>query len=42
MQVVLGPAGHLQRLQTPPRRRKNNRLGLEELGFGENKNKRKR
>ena len=33
--VVLGSAGHLERLQTSRRRRKNNRLGLEELGFGD-------
>ena len=31
--VVLGSAGHLERLQTSRRRRKNNRLGLKELGF---------
>ena len=31
--VVLGSAGHLKCLQTSRRRRKNNRWGLEELGF---------
>jgi hypothetical protein len=40
--VVLGSVGHLERIQTPSRRRKNSRLGLEKLGFGENKSKEKR
>ena len=33
--VVLGSAGHLECLQMSWRRRKNNRLGLKELGFGD-------
>ena len=36
--VALGSAGHLKRLQTSQRRRKNNRLGLEKLGFEERVN----
>ena len=33
--VFLGSAGHLERLQTSQRQRKNNRRRLEKLGFGE-------
>ena len=33
--VVLRSAGHLERLQTSRRRRKNSRWRLEKLGFGE-------
>ena len=35
--VVLGSAGHLERLQTSRRRRKNNIWRLEELEFGDDK-----
>ena len=32
--IVLGSAGHLERLQTSRRRRKNSRWRLKKLGFG--------
>ena len=35
--VVLGSAGHLERLQTSRRRKKNSKWRLEELGFEEDK-----
>jgi hypothetical protein len=41
-QVVLGSAGHLERVQIPSRRRKDIRLGLEKLAFEKGKVKEKR
>lgn len=38
--AALESVGHLDRLQSPSRRSKDNRLGLEKLGFGKGQKKR--